>query len=318
MASLQYDYRTIPSITDDDFGGDDLYLGTSVFDGGDPIGKGSFQQVTQAGDNTGAPEPIVVGKQWYSFCFWNVTTEEGAPFDGFVTEDLNVKMTETATANLVATAWYQPVGGIGGPPGPPSVRALAFDRTANRFFRATPIASVSPEFAWPGGNAHSVATSESDVTVTARQGIEIHAVDKLTFKSSLSGIFESWRVGRAAPVGDPLALPRGAGGVAIAIYKQVFSGRLINTIPYWLFKLLHGIIDDEVLAQIRRPKGPSDGHGFGHLRPIAVDVERTMEVLRRTDRSVLELIRAHAGASAESTRTVLEIADRVAEERGGG
>ena len=43
-----------------------------------------------------------------------------------------------------------------------------------------------------------------------------------------------------------------------------------------------------------------------------------MAVLRRTDRSVLELIRAHAGISVENTRTVLEIADRVAEERGGG
>lgn len=43
-----------------------------------------------------------------------------------------------------------------------------------------------------------------------------------------------------------------------------------------------------------------------------------MEVLRATDRSILELIRAHAGVSAESTRAVLEIAERVAEERGGG
>lgn len=318
MATLQYDYRTLPSITDDDFGGDEIYFGTSVFDGGETIGKGSFQQVTQAGDNAGAPEPIVVGNQWYSFCFWNVTTEGGAPFDGFVTEDLNVKMTQTATANLVATAWYQSVGGIGGPGGPPSVRTLAFDRTANRFFRATPIAAVSPEFAWPGGNAHSVATSESDVIVTARDEIEILRHHKLSFQIDRSGIFEAWRVGRAAPVGDPLALPRGAGGVAIAIYKQVFSGRVINTIPYWLFKLLHGIIDDEVLAEIRRPKGPSDGHGFGHLRLIPVDVERTMEVLRATDRSILELIRAHAGVSAESTRAVLEIAERVAEERGGG
>lgn len=318
MGSLQFEYRVIPGISDDDVGGDDVYFGESVEDAGEKIFAGNHQGATTAGDGGPATDPFFRGKDQFTFLFWNVRTRDGQPFDGFTADGLDVTITEAPAADLVATAWYLPVGG-GDPrfPPPPSVRALAFDRTVNRFFRVTPIIEVSPGSAWAGGNAHSVATGDSEVTVFARPRIEIMNREKVAFHLSVNGLFEGWRVGRAPIVPDPLVLAAGAGGVAVAVYRQKQAFGVNQLIDPIMWKILHGIIDEEVIAVIRHPKGPSDGHGFGNPEPIPIDVDRVSKLFRRMDRGALEVVRAQAGISIDSARTVLEIASRVIDEGGG-
>lgn len=136
--------------------------------------------------------------QQFVFLFWNV---KGAVYSTNSTTVSNV-----GSDPLTATSWYLLTGGGGGTP---NVSAHAFSITQNQTLTDSPIQSVTPSSAWPGGNSKSVDTTGSSVQVNA--------------KSSISGEnFDSWMVfGSGSVNGAQLDVSQNNSAIAIATYKEV-------------------------------------------------------------------------------------------------
>lgn len=305
---MKIQYRVIPTFTGE-VGGDEVYYGESTAEPGELLLDKSFNPAPVEGYTDTAEETHAQGKRAYVFCFWNVSAADGEPLDVFESEDIGFKLTKTPTQDVVATAWYVPADGvIPGPGGPPSVFALAFDRTVNRFFRATPVSSVSPSSAWPDGDDHRVSTAREAVVIDARNGINVHKVDKVQFSFASGPMFERWRMVGVKAEGDKLSVPGERSGLAIAVYAFRAYGRVFNTLPYWLYKLLHGIIDAEVLNHIKNPGHPN--WATSHVRPEPVEIERLTQLLRGVDRTLLSAVHAQSRLALESVRAVAEATER--------
>ncbi|MFO0758641.1 MAG: hypothetical protein U0359_19260 [Byssovorax sp.] len=308
--SMTIEYRVIPSFTAD-VGGDEIYYGESIENPGELLEERGFVPSPGPGWYENADETFVRGKEVFAFAMWNVSRPDGAAFDGFTAEDRKVSLTDVPEENATATAWYIPVGGgLDGQPQPPAVLALAFDRTVNRFFRATPIDAVIPEFAWAGGDEHSVSTSDAGVSIDARNGLNHKKMEKVSVTIESGAVFEGWRRRSKELLPDPLELPQGAGGLAIAVYHQESRLDLVQTIPYWLAKLLRGIIDADVINHIKNP-GPRPSW-MDTPRPD-VQVDRLARLLRRSSPVMIEALRNQAMVSMESSRMVFEITGRLLE-----
>ncbi|MFO0587085.1 MAG: hypothetical protein U0441_06095 [Polyangiaceae bacterium] len=305
---MKIQYRTIPAFTGD-VGGDEVYYGVSIEEPGDLLLDKSFNPSPVEGYFDTAEQIHEKDKKQYAFCFWNVSAANGEMLDVFESDDLDFKLTKTPAGDVVATAWYVPIDGsvidIGGPP---SVFTLAFDRTVNRFFRTTPISAVSPASAWPGGEEHRVSTAKEDVVIDARNGINVHTIDKVQFFAASGPMFERWRMAGVKAESDKLAVPGNKSGLAVAVYAHRFYSRVINTLPYWLYKLLHGKIDAEVWNHIRNPGHPN--WVSAHVRPDPVDVDSLLQLLRASDRTVVAAVHAQALGALESIREVAAVAER--------
>lgn len=298
---LTYEYREIPSITGE-VGGDEVYLGTPTGDNGKKLPR-TFPSDGSVDAGDGYPaEEIYVDPDGvrYAFVTWNVTTAD-EPFAGFEIDDLVLTFTSGTTANATATAWYARIG-VGN--GPPSVTCYALDRIANRFFRRTPIDSAAPPSAWAGGTSRELATSESAVQASAVSQIAGEVlIDKLQIYLAIHAEFTQWRLRKHKhAVGDPLALAHRDTGVAVAVYEQTVIGRIINTIPYEIYKLLHGGKLD--IERLRRH--PIDGPDWG-----AFDPERLIRDAAQLDRDLLARLHRDLVELADRSRTMLEITERV-------
>lgn len=278
MATLTFVSRIIPTDAGPEVGGDELYLGVSAADPGPFLSQDGFVPTATAGATMPSEPEIVRKGVRYGFVLWNVAATSGAPYDGFkvalVDDKDTVELTATPPTDLVATAWYLPLGGIdGGPGGRPHVVTLGLDRTVNRFFRAPPIELVTPDGARTAGE-RVVYTDRSDVVIDATNRIDISTSGGL---ADITAVFEGWRLAGASAEDDLLTVGQGRTGLAIATYARRSHLHEQLTIPYWLWKALHGIVDAEVISHLR--PGPIDGPDWNPARALA----RLRPVLDRLD-----------------------------------
>ena len=107
---------------------------------------------------------------------------------------------------FVASAWYL----LTGPGGPsePHVTTSAFSVAQNQVLSTTPISSVTPSSAWPGGNSLTVDTTGGSVVIDA--------------KNAISGEdFNTWMVfGAGSANGDDLSVAQNNSALAIASFKE--------------------------------------------------------------------------------------------------
>jgi|GEM_PF-5246846 len=269
MPTLHYEYRSFPASTIE-VGGDDLYLGTAVATAGELLEDGNTDNSAGPGDTGQAPELMLVGEQAYRFVLWNVSMPSGETFDGFTVDDRVVTINATPSSSLVATAWYEPIGGPGGPSGPPAVVTYGLDRVANRFFRASPIEAVTPSDAWTAG-ARSVLTA-GGAAIDAQDRIEIELHVKTFLRIDRDAAFEGWRMRGRVVAGDVLTVEPGIGGIAIAVFRQRVRLKECPAMPEYLAKFLRGIITSDLLHELRPV--PSDGP-----KPVraAIGVDRFTE-----------------------------------------
>ena len=91
-------------------------------------------------------------------------------------------------------------------------------------------------------------------------------------------------------------------GVAVAVYEQSIVGKVIPTIPYEIYKMLHGGKLDVELVR----RHPIDGPDWG-----AFDPEQIIRDVARLDREHLERVHRDLTEIASRSRTMLEITERV-------
>lgn len=249
MSTVYFESRAIPTVAFQDESDDEGFIEDPTYGAGLPLDTRSY---------VGTPvdarlvDPVVeVNGVTYDFLFWNVVPGDGTPVPGYPRDELRLHLPNLAS-NVEATAWYVPRGGG---PGPASVRALAFSPDVNRFFKESPVASTTPANAWAGGNAHNVATHNGPTTILPRAKLNRTPGTKfLRWITPKNGAFTT--------SGTSLTVRTGASTVVVAPYDLPTDPTRLgidfrNSIPYWLWLLLHGRITQEALDNLR---GPRPGH----------------------------------------------------------
>lgn len=226
MATLHFEFCEIPTI-------DPADLDPSLsFVGGTLLAQGNTVASATAGDTGVVQAEELFGGLRHRFVFWTVSQRNTAvstgsdrvylrvpvhgAWDGFVAQGTSVRLTATPGADLVATAWFVRADADLGP----GIRALGFDRGANRFIRGTPIESVSPPAAWTPG-AHDVTTAGAAAVVTAWPAIVERIRSRGRSFEIEEMVFEAWQgPGLAVPAANQRTVAQGERGLAIAVYGR--------------------------------------------------------------------------------------------------
>jgi hypothetical protein len=124
MAKLVCELRVIPSDTGVEVGGDDLYLGVSATEPGPFLDAGDTVPVVTArrldpgrARDRARPGPLRLPDV-------EPHRVDGQPFNDFTADDRRLHVDKTPTTDVIGTAWYRPLGKVGGPDVPGSQPAL--------------------------------------------------------------------------------------------------------------------------------------------------------------------------------------------------
>jgi hypothetical protein len=172
-------------------------------DGIDIVGSSLLSLTNNSNLSLTAPATVIDSSDpnfpaTFAFLFWNVKAA--------VTASETATVADVGTAPFNASAWYLPVGKGGG--GTPTIGASTFSITQDAVLNTTPILSVTPPAAWPGGNSGAVVTTGGPVVIQAKPAMS-------------SENFTSWVLFAAGMAAGPtINAPQDSSGIALATYAE--------------------------------------------------------------------------------------------------
>jgi hypothetical protein len=264
-------------------------------DGIDIVGSSLLSLTDHSSLSLTAPPTVVIPNPadppnpfTYAFLFWNVK--------GMLTASATTSVADVGATPFNASAWYLQVGGGGG--GTPAIGASAFSITQDVVLATTPIQSVAPSSAWPGGSSTVVNTTGGAVTITA--------------KASIGGEdFNGWVLFTAgSAVGPVLSAPVNASGIALAGYLEPARDR--PTIPDLeleladIFDRIRGRIKDWVFDPAPIDVLRVTGQFREISRGTAAEVSELTRRLDRLSPQQMQLLHTDLKAQAERLSSALK------------